>query len=527
MASIVTDQFRLFNADNFVNSVENSSNSYYVFTALPNPTGTTITGSSVGFGRSSTWDQTTPNPIDCNDYMNAYHDPMMFGQSINASNIRRIVRRVDWASGSRYEMYRHDYSILNPSPVTQSYRLYDANYYVMNSNYNVYICINNGSSGINTTGNISLDQPTFTDLEPSAAGTSGDGYVWKYLFTVSPSDIIKFDSLQYITVPDNWSSSTDAQITAIRTNGNSTLNNNQIKTVYIANGGSGYTNVTGQSVNILGDGSGATALVDVVGGSVTKVTITSGGSGYTYGIVDLGAIAPNPLNPANAAELIPIIPPSLGHGYDIYKELGTDKVLVYSRFDDSTKDYPIDTKYAQVGIIKNPTSFGSTAVFTNNSFSSLYAIKVQNGYVGTLNVGDIISQSISGVGTAYGYVASFDTQTNVIKYFKDRSLYFNPLTANQSDYSGVSVSGEVLNFQSTSTPVVTTGGFSGSIDLTFSGITTNPTGNNIINLSITFNSGLANPDINKSSGDIIYIDNRPTISRNSRQKEDVKIILEF
>jgi hypothetical protein len=38
---------------------------------------------------------------------------------------------------------------------------------------------------------------------------------------------------------------------------------------------------------------------------------------------------------------------------------------------------------------------------------------------------------------------------------------------------------------------------------------------------------LANPEINKSSGDIIYIDNRPLVSRSSRQKEDIKIILEF
>ena len=30
-------------------------------------------------------------------------------------------------------------------------------------------------------GGTSLDEPTFTDTRPSAAGTSGDGYVWKYL----------------------------------------------------------------------------------------------------------------------------------------------------------------------------------------------------------------------------------------------------------------------------------------------------------------------------------------------------------
>jgi len=46
-------------------------------------------------------------------------------------------------------------------------------------------------------------------------------------------------------------------------------------------------------------------------------------------------------------------------------------------------------------------------------------------------------------------------------------------------------------------------------------------------LGVTFTSGLANPEINKSTGDIIYIDNRSLVSRDSRQKEDIKIILEF
>ena len=57
-------------------------------------------------------------------------------------------------------MYRQDYSLDNLTPTTKSARLYDANYYVMNSEFKVYTCIENGSSGINTTGNASLDEPT-------------------------------------------------------------------------------------------------------------------------------------------------------------------------------------------------------------------------------------------------------------------------------------------------------------------------------------------------------------------------------
>ena len=64
--------------------------------------------------------------------------------------------------------------------------------------------------------------------------------------------------------------------------------------------------------------------------------------GYSYAMVDLGALQ-NAQHPASTlrAKLVPIIPPSLGHGHDIYKELGTDRVLIYARFDDSTKDFPL------------------------------------------------------------------------------------------------------------------------------------------------------------------------------------------
>ena len=48
-----------------------------------------------------------------------------------------------------------------------------------------------------------------------------------------------------------------------------------------------------------------------------------------------------------------------------------------------------------------------------------------------------------------------------------------------------------------------------------------------INLGVNFENGLADPEINKKTGDVIYIDNRPEVQRDSRQKEDVKIILEF
>jgi len=530
MSAIITDQFRILNANNFVESVENTNNSYYVFIGLSNPAGT---GSLVGYGRSSDWNSNTPAPTDSFSYRAHTGDTMMFGKKISSANIRRIIRRVDWVAGRRYEIYRDDYSVENPSPLTQANRLYDANYYVLNSDFKVYVCIDNGSTGANPLGNVSQDEPTFTDLEPSKAGNSGDGYVWKYLFTVSPSDIIKFDSTEFITVPNSWSSSQDSQIRAVRENGNSDVNQNQIKHVFVENAGSGYANGLSQEVDIIGDGTGAKARVDVVNGTITDVTVSAGGRGYSYGVVDLGTLNSGVSTATGRAKLIPIIPPSLGHGHDLYTELGTDRVIVYARFDDSTKDFPIDTKFAQVGVVKNPTKVGTSVTYTDNTYSSLQAVKFDS-VTGVPEVGEEIKQvltvspNIGKVATAY--IASYDTETKVLKYFRDRSLNFNRTTYDQTDYAGISTAGRIYQFESTSTANNIEGKksfFSGAISQNFSGITTNPSGNKLINLGTNFISGLSNSEINKGSGETIYLDNRPLIVRNSRQKEDIKIILEF
>ena len=393
----------------------------------------------------------------------------------------------------------------------------------MNSDFRVYICIENGATPSNPAGNSSQDEPNFTDLEPTRAGDSGDGYVWKYLFTVNPSDIIKFDSTEYITLPSNWSTSSDPQISVIRENGDSETNNNQLKTVLIKNAGFGYGLGLDVELDILGDGTGGKCVVSTdSSGRIVDAQISAGGKGYSYGIIDLGPVQSGSLT--EFAELVPIIPPSRGHGYDIYKELGAEKALVYARFDDSTKNFPTDTQFAQVGIVKNPTSFGSTTNFVSNDYSATGQIKVVNP-TGSLVVGDSIKQ-IVGTTTAIAYVASFDEETNVIKYIQDRSLYFNKTTGTQRDYIGVTSESSYVNFESSSESVTTDGGFSASVDTTFTGITT-IIGNNVVNLGVNFTDGIANSQINKRSGEIIYLDNRPTIARNSRQKEDIKVVLEF
>ena len=519
MPAIVTDQFRILNASNFVDSIDSANNSYYITVGLPNPAINT-------YGRSTTWNTNPPTPTDSISSNAHAGDVVLYGKRITGANVRRIVRKLDWVAGNRYEMYRQDYDISNPAPITNASRLYDANYYVMNEDYRVYICIENGSSGNNLKGNVSLDQPTFTDLEPSRAGDSGDGYIWKYLYTITPSDIIKFDSTEYITVPNNWSTSTDTQIRAIRESADSSLNDNQIRTVYIAAEGKNYANGLGQEFDLIGDGTGGKVRVDVEGGRITNTTVVSGGKDYSYAFVDLGSINSN--TTGTSANLVPIIPPSKGHGFDIYKELGTDRVLVYARFDDSTKDFPVDTSFAQVSIVKNPTKVGTSDIYTENTFTGLFSLKLEGGSLsGKPKVGEEIEQTLS-VGKARGYVASWDDETKVLKYFIDRSLFINQTTKDTQDYTGISTNGRSYSFDSNSGTITgKVSNFTGSIDSGFSGITTNPSGTKLINLGVDFTNGIAVPEINKGSGEIIYLDNRSSIARNPRQKEDLKIILEF
>lgn len=520
MAAIITDQFRIFSAENFVDSVNNNNNSYYVFLGLPNP-------AESKFGRSTGWDLSPDEPVDNLQYLSHYKDTLLFGKKITSSNVRRIVRKVTWTENTRYEMYRHDYSTTNLAPVSELPRLYDCNYYVLNSDYRVYICIDNGSSSTNTTGNKSQDEPTFTDADPSAAGSSGDGYVWKYLFTLLPSDIIKFDSTEYIVLPENWSdTSTDSEIQRIRDAGNSDVEENQIKKIYIANAGSSYLSRDEEySVDINGDGTGATASIKVTDGKIVSARVTYGGKGYTYGIVDLGSLRAGTIQ--DNAQLIVIIPPSKGHGYDIYKELGADRVLIYARFDDLTEDTPISTAFAQVGILKNPKYSTSDTLFEENQFSSLYAIKLSS-ISETPVIGEQIFQVRESDGKiAKGYVASYDSNTEVLKYFRDRSLYFSN-GEDETDDTNVTDVSEVLDFESSSDNEIqfVTSAFSAPIDITFNENKVTKD-SKVIDLGVTFVEGLANPEINKKTGDIIYVDNRPLVTRNLRQKEDVKIILEF
>jgi len=272
MAAIITDQIRILNAKNFVAGITSSSNSYYSFIGLPNPS-----------DYQSDWDSSPPAPKDNFSEENDYWDTMIALKKINSSDVRQVIPKRTWTSGTTYDMYRHDYSVTNTAAVSGATNLYSAFYYVMNADFRVYICLQNGTDPQNPNGKPSLDEPTFTDLEPRSAGSSGDGYIWKYLYTIKPNEVVKFESTDFMPVPSDWSTSTDNA--AVRDN----AVDGSIKIVTVTNAGVGLgtANQTYTRVPIKGDGSNAECTLTVGADSkVSSVTVSNQGSGYTYGSLD-------------------------------------------------------------------------------------------------------------------------------------------------------------------------------------------------------------------------------------------------
>lgn len=412
MSAIITEQLRILNASNFRSGIASTTSSYYVWIGLPNATNI-----------SPTWNTSPPAPIDSFEDSNRYWDSIIAMKRINSSDVRRVIDKYVWTSGEKYDMYRQDYSRNNLAPVSSATNLYSAKYYVLNRDYRVYVCLDNGISPENPTGKPSLDEPLFTDLEPRAAGSSGDGYVWKYLYTLTPTDILRFESTNFIPIPENWSTSSDNA--AVRDNA---ATSGQLKIVTITNRGSGYgTATTYSNVNILGDGEGAKASVTInAEGKIESVDVSNGGSGYSFGTLDLdGSGITNSSSSTDAATNV-IIPPIGGHGSNIYHELGARKVMVYSRLenDDTNPDFITGNEFARIGIVKDPLVYNSTSTLTASKASGVYALKVTASNLSNIvfNPDDIITQTIGIGSTAIGRVVSWDSTTGVIKYWQDNQV---------------------------------------------------------------------------------------------------------
>ncbi len=503
--ALVTDKFRIYAAESFRNTLT-ATNKVYMFV-----------------GRAKSWGSSdvppTGEPIDSFEYARtSYGDSVAF-KRVDVSDTALVVPRVDWIDptnttggiGRTYSMYKPDYA---PTKTTANgaSRLYDSNFYVMNSSFNVYKCLYNGQTPTYPRGRPSLVEPTGTSSTIIETSDSPGvySYRWKYLYTIDADNILKFVTSEFIPVLSN---------SLVQ----SAANAGSIDTVVVENAGAGYNNGTYTNVPIRGDyeingGTQALCTITVVSGSVSTVTITQAGSGYSFASIDVSLI-PN-IGNGTGADLDVVLPPNNGHGYDAVRELGAYRLMFASKLETTSAfvDFPNDLTYRRVGLVLNPTDYNTTTVCSQNTRSAVKAlIFPQTGSgapSGNFAPGETITQATTG---AKGFVVSYDSITKVLKYYQD--VTDGTVNGNVIAFSG--------NYQITSG----TNNYTATPDSTF-GTSSVPLsqitiGVSVYELGLSFVAGYANEEVELNSGEILYIDNRIPITRSADQNEELKVVIEF
>ena len=510
--ALLTDQFRIFTAEKFIKSLEGPDKNQSDIAA-----GANRDRLYVFIGRPQEWDNENnpPTPVDSFQEFSDAYDDMISMKRVLANDAVQVIRRIDWIPpeqttgglGYVYDMYRHDYSS-SKTASSGATKLYDADFYVVNSSYQAYKCIYNGTSPSDPNGKPSTVEPTGTS---TSIITTADGYRWKYMFTIPVGQVLKFFSGDYMPVL------TDTAVISDAVGG-------EIDTVVIQSSGSGYNNGTYENIPVKGDGTGGRISVVVDGGRIVNATVTSGGSNYSFGKVIIDEINGIGAGTGSGGAIDVIIPPKGGHGSNPAIELGGYRVMINTKFtyDEGSGDFPTDNDYRRIGLVINPNQYGTTELTSAITLSATRAVIFSPTFTGTFSTDEIITQSRTVGGqqvTARGRVISWNTTTKVLKYYQNRiDGVFPEITGNLTEFEG-------------GNPVTgATSGTSADPDINFpvvSGISTRVINNTEYDLGMSFTNGYAKPEIDPNSGEIIYIDNRGAISRAGDQIEDIKIVIEF
>lgn len=443
MVAVISENLRIFNAEQFKESVSEAANTKLYFT----------------FGRGYSW-ANDAEPVQANSSVTVFNDiwdNMIGAKLITGNDIRHVTLRYDWSANTVYPAYDH---------CICSLQLFAPNtpFYVVTSDWNVYKCLAN-NSGANST-----VMPT--SIATSGTTETGDGYIWKYMYTISADERLKFTTDSYIPVKtltqDDGSLQWDVQSSSVT---------GAINAIKVTNGGNGYTNASAITITITGDGSGAaaTANVNTSSNSISSISVTNFGRDYTYAEVNVSTTGSGSGATARA-----IISPSGGHGSDALRELGGSYLMINPRLRGSENGVlPINNEYRQISLIADPLVFGSSNVEANTVVSQL-TILTLNGTSTDYIEDEMVYQGTSlATSTFRGRVYQWDSTNNVIKL---------------TNTLGVITSDILIGSNSA---------------------------------AARFVDSVTNPKMHKYSGELLYIDNIKPISRDADQTEDYKITFSF
>ena len=498
MQAIITNKFRLNNAEQFSESFsESAATVYYLGIGRAQSFGTLTRPDARTDYKGTETAPTTPGDSVLNEFKN--FDDLLAAKKITSSDVSFVVPRRNWTTGTTYDIYRHDYeeyvtgsSSTKVTSNSGATTLFDSTFYVVTSDRNVYKCLDN-------------DGNTASTVEPTGTSTSvittGDSYKWKYMYTLSASQQANFLSTDFMGVSTNSTVSSAAvdgalDIVKIKTAGSS----------YTVSGGGTSGTIT--AVPIRGDGTGGICSVTITSGAVTAVAVTTRGSGYTSGYIRNADIiaATNAGGAGSGAELDVIIPPKGGHGFNAVEELGGFFIMLNTSLEgtESTNsgDFTAANDFRKITLIKDPQNAAGSAA-SAATLRGTYAIRINSSPTpGTFTADEEINQASTG---AVGKVVEWDATNRILYYVQTRH-----------NDAGADANGNVTAFSGTNVITGQSSSATGTPEATTSTVN-----------NVSFTSGYSAPELKHDTGEILYVENRTKITRATDQTENIKLIIEF
>ena len=485
MAAIITNKFRINNALQFYESFsEATATTYYLFIGRAHAwaSDADVQGNTITEGTDAS--PPTPNDDISSEFYN--WDDMLGAKIIASTDVSYCIPRRNWTTGTTYDHYEHNISSSNTSN-SGATNLFDSTFVVMNSAYAVYKCIENDSNTASTV------EPTSTS---NSIVTTGDGYKWKYMYSLTSAETLNFMSTDFIHV------STDSTVTAAAVDG-------ALDTIEVVAGGSSYSLSAGATISaipIRGDGSSGICSVTISSGAIASAAVTTAGTGYTYAYITNADIiaGTNAGGAGSGGNLNVFIPPKGGHGKNAITELGGFYVMINKSLTgaEGTSDIGVGNDFRRIGLIRDPYNYGTTTVASATTRRQIHAA-VFSSVSGTYTADEEINQASTG---AVGKVIEYDSTNKILYWYQTRF----PDVGTDSDGNLTAFSGaNAITGQSSSAAA------------------TPNTSNSTTTNAVVFASGYSTPELAFDSGDIIYVEERSPITRASDQTENIKLIIEF
>ncbi len=461
MTAIITDKLKNLVVDLIKANDSDASNRYYA-----------------AIGRSEAWNDSdvSPTPLRTKSEENDFRNSMQSMKLV--ADVSLVIPRYNWSSGTFYSAY-DDTQVGNTNA-----------YYVINANQQVYMVLR---ASVSATGTAVASTVEPTGNTTGTPFKTSDGYVWKFMYSISATDANKFQSANFIPVKSIPFTNINSSVAEVEQKAvQDAAVHGQIIGYGIESAGAGYGSAP--TLTVHGNGSNAAATATISGGQVVKVEvadssdaslkIASFGSGYDYANVEVSGGSPT-----KPVKVRPILANSGGLGHDATIDFKASAIMFNAKPSGTeTLDFVIGQDFRQVGLIKNPQTdsagHGGNGVSTAFTSSTGRALKALN---------------FSAVNTAFGEDKTILGATSGAKAFIDKDSG-NSVFYHQNDDTGFK------SFQAGETVSETDG-----------------TGEGVLDSAGAFETTF---EVNPHTGELLYIDNRSAVTRSADQTEDIKIVIQ-